>query len=60
MTSNLQDRLKRHNRGECYHTSKFIPWRLETYVGFSNVQKAIEFERYLKTGAGWAFSIKRF
>jgi hypothetical protein len=33
---------------------------VETYVAFSDEKKAAAFEKYLKTGAGWAFSLKRF
>ena len=40
-------------------TSKFRPWRLVTYVAFSNEQKAIEFKRYLKSASGRAFANKR-
>jgi predicted GIY-YIG superfamily endonuclease len=60
ITSDLPQRLTYHNQGRCAHTSKFRPWRVETYVGFSDEQKAVDFEKYLKTGAGWAFSLKRF
>ncbi len=37
-----------------------MPWVVETYIAFSDKAKAIAFEKYLKTGAGWAFSLKRF
>lgn len=60
ITSDLRQRLEYHNTGRCPHTSKFRPWKVETYVAFSDEKKAIEFEKYLKTGAGWAFSLKRF
>jgi putative endonuclease len=36
-----------------------MPWRVETYLGFSDEAKAVAFERYLKTGSGNAFSKKR-
>ena len=52
--------LSEHNAGKSTHTAKLRPWRVETYVAFSDEGKAREFERYLKTGAGWAFSLKRF
>jgi putative endonuclease len=35
------------------------PWRLVTYVAFSDEQKAESFERYLKSGSGHAFVRKR-
>lgn len=60
ITDDLRKRLEHHNHGCCEYTSKFMPWRVETYIAFTDSKRAIEFERYLKTGAGWAFSIKRF
>lgn len=59
ITSDLRKRLKDHNAGRSSHTARFAPWQLETYVAFTNKQKAIEFERYLKTGSGRAFSRRR-
>ncbi|HBP89083.1 MAG TPA: excinuclease ABC subunit C [Nitrospiraceae bacterium] len=59
ITSDLKRRLAVHNSGGSFHTSKFMPWKLVTYMGFSDVSKALEFERYLKTGSGRAFAKKR-
>lgn len=59
VTSNLDERLRAHNAGESPHTSKYQPWELVTYVGFNNDQRAIDFERYLKSGSGRAFANKR-
>ena len=59
ITSDLKQRLTEHNAGKSPHTSKFLPWRLVTYVAFSNEQKAKSFERYLKSGSGHAFANKR-
>ena len=59
-TSDLKKRLADHNCSRCAHTSKFMPWKIDTYIAFSDKGKAIEFERYLKTGSGWAFLGKRF
>lgn len=58
-TGDLKARLKDHNEGKSEYTRKDRPWRVETYVGFSSKKKAMEFEAYLKTGAGWAWSLKR-
>jgi len=58
-TADLRDRLTRHNRGEVGHTSKYAPWRVKTYVAFSDEQQAIAFERYLKSASGRAFARKR-
>jgi predicted GIY-YIG superfamily endonuclease len=59
LATDLKRRLAEHNAGKSAHTSKCIPWRLVTYVAFSNEQKAISFERYLKAGSGHAFASKR-
>lgn len=57
--SNLEERLRTHNGGGSPHTSKYTPWELVTYVCFTDDQRAIEFERYLKSGSGHAFAKKR-
>ena len=36
VTSDLQRRLSEHNAGKSPHTSKYAPWRLVTYLAFSN------------------------
>jgi len=59
-TSDLKKRMNDHNSGFSFHTSKFKPWKLITYLGFSDEQSAINFEKYLKTGSGQAFANKRF
>jgi putative endonuclease len=59
MTTDLRARLAKHNAGEVLHTSKFRPWRLNTYIGFSDETRAVEFERYLKSPSGRAFARKR-
>lgn len=60
MTSDLRKRIETHNRGGSVYTKSFKPWKLITYIGFTDESKAIEFERYLKTSSGRAFSNKRF
>jgi predicted GIY-YIG superfamily endonuclease len=59
LTSDLRNRLKGHNSGEATHTRKFMPWRLVTYLAFSDPAKAVAFERYLKSASGRAFAKKR-
>jgi len=53
-------RLEAHNRGKSKHTAKYAPWFLDTVIGFRDEQKAKEFERYLKSHSGRAFSSKHF
>jgi predicted GIY-YIG superfamily endonuclease len=59
LTDDLRARLARHNAGEVSHTSKYAPWRVKTYLAFSDEAKAVAFERYLKTASGRAFAKKR-
>ncbi|SJM33005.1 Excinuclease ABC subunit C [Mesorhizobium delmotii] len=59
VTSDLKRRIVEHNSGKSSHTSKFMPWRIVTYVAFSNWANATSFERYLKSGSGHAFANKR-
>ncbi len=60
LTSDLRQRLGEHNAGKSAHTAKSKPWRLVTYVAFSNKSKAGSFENYLKSGSGHAFARKHF
>lgn len=59
MTSDVRQRLAEHNEGKSIHTSKYKPWRLVTYIAFSDRTKAQSFERYLKSGSGHAFARRR-
>jgi putative endonuclease len=56
MTDDLRQRLREHNAGESSYTAKFRPWKLTTYVAFTDPAKAEAFERYLKSGSGPAFA----
>ncbi|MDY0150465.1 MAG: GIY-YIG nuclease family protein [Kiritimatiellia bacterium] len=60
LTHDLKERLDKHNSGGSPHTSKYRPWKIETAIAFSDPAKATAFERYLKTGSGFAFSKKHF
>jgi putative endonuclease len=59
MTTDLKQRLQEHNAGKSSYTSKSRPWRLTTYIAFTDRAKAEAFERYLKSGSGHAFTRKR-
>jgi len=59
LTDDLRNRLAAHNAGQATHTKKFKPWRLVTYLAFSDEAKAVAFERYLKSSSGRAFAKKR-
>lgn len=59
ITDNIDRRLAKHNAGEVKHSSNFKPWRIKTYIAFTDEKRATEFERYLKSGSGRAFLSKR-
>lgn len=58
-TEELRGRFKDHNQGKVPHTRRHRPWRLKTYVAFSDADQAWAFERYLKSASGRAFAKKR-
>jgi putative endonuclease len=60
MTEDLEARLRTHNAGGSPHTSKYRPWQVVAHFCFHDDQRAVEFERYLKSGSGHAFAKKRF
>ena len=59
-TENLEERLIAHNSGSSHHTKQYKPWKIVVSLSFEDKQRAIEFERYLKSGSGRAFAEKRF
>jgi len=59
-TEDLPSRLRSHNADQFPHTSKHRPWRIETAIAFYSTEKAIAFEKYLKTHSGRAFASKHF
>ena len=59
ITDDLRARLSKHNSGSVTHTSKYRPWRIKTYVGFTDEARALAFEKYLKSGSGRAFAKAR-
>ncbi len=59
-TSDLDDRINRHLKGENTYTKDRLPVTLVYYSAFNNKYKAYHFERYLKSGSGKAFARKRF
>jgi len=57
-TENLQKRLKDHNSGKNPHTAKNRPWHIKTAVAFVDRDRAVDFERNLKSSSGRAFAKK--
>ncbi len=60
LTTNLRKRIEEHNRGNSTYSKSYMPWKLETFIAFSNKSLAEKFEKYLKIGSGFAFLKKRF
>jgi predicted GIY-YIG superfamily endonuclease len=58
-TNDIHDRLNRYNRGDIQYTSSRLPLEIVHQSIFYDKYKAYEFEKYLKSGSGRAFSIKR-
>ncbi|MGI0134975.1 MAG: GIY-YIG nuclease family protein, partial [Candidatus Micrarchaeaceae archaeon] len=56
ITDDLSDRLSAHNSGSVTHTSKSRPWRIKSYIAFTDEARAFAFENYLKSGSGRAFA----
>ena len=59
-TSDLKDRLARHNASQVEYTKTRLPVKLSFYAAFPDKYKAFEFEKYLKSGSGRAFTNKHF
>ena len=59
MTVHLGRRLIEHNLGKEVHTSKYVPWVIESYIAVKDRKTAFELERYLKSASGKAFLNKR-
>ena len=55
-TSNWRARLEAHNDGRCSHTAKHRPWDVDVIIQFTDERRALNFERYLKSGSGCAFA----
>jgi predicted GIY-YIG superfamily endonuclease len=60
LTSHVSERVRAHNAGQSIHTSKYRPWKLIAYCALRDGQRAIKFEKYLKSGSGRAFAKKHF
>ena len=59
-TSDIRARLADHNAGRCPHTARYRPWQLHVTIELPDEQRAIDFERYLKSGSGRALAKRHF
>jgi len=55
-TEDINRRLDEHNSGKHPNTARYKPWKMNTYLVFDDKKKAIDFEKYLKSGSGRAFA----
>ena len=60
VTSNVPARLAAHNAGLSRHTAHHRPWQIDVVVEFDDEQRALRFEKYLKSGSGCAFAKRHF
>jgi putative endonuclease len=56
LTSDLAARVAAHNAGHCPHTAGGGQWEVDVVVEFTDEERAVAFERYLKSGSGVAFA----
>jgi len=54
-TEDIKRRFNEHNSGLERTTKRFLPCKLICYFAFNLKYKALAFEKYLKTGSGFAF-----
>ena len=59
LTSDVHRRLAAHNAGNNRSTARHKPWEVIVTVEFQLERSAVRFERYLKSGSGWAFVKRR-
>jgi len=57
-TVNLKERFIRHKKGYVPSTKHYRPMKLIWCCSFPDRYRAYEFERYLKSGSGRAFSTR--
>ena len=60
LTDNVERRISVHNSGGSKYTAALRPWKLVAFTEFVSAESATEFEQYLQTGSGRAFSKKHF
>jgi len=58
-TADLKRRIREHNSGNAKYSSSKKPFSLLWYCAFLDKRKAYEFEKYLKSSSGYAFTKKR-
>jgi len=59
VTQNLEQRIKEHNWHLAKYSKSKAPFERVWYCCFGDKKKALDFEKYLKQGSGFAFARKR-
>ena len=59
-THDLKTRIASHNAGQNTSTAAHRPWDIAGYFAFPTEQKALAFEKYLKSGSGKTFAKRHF
>ncbi len=59
-TEDMNRRLEEHNQLTSDYTKKYAPWEIFSYTTFESKNKALAYEKYLKSGSGKAFLKKHF
>ena len=57
-SSDLKQRIKQHLQKDVISTKNLQPCKLIFYSAFSSQEKALSFEKYLKSSSGFAFRKK--
>jgi putative endonuclease len=60
LTSDIAAQLASHNAGESPQTMRQRPWQVVVLVQFVDDQRAVEFEKFLKSRSGRAFAKRHF
>ena len=60
LTSDVENRLEWHNAGPSGQTVLHRPWSVVVALEFAGEKTAVQFEQYLKSGSGRAFSKRHF
>ena len=58
VTADLKRRFLEHNNGSARYSNTKRPYKMIWYSAFSAKSKAYEFEKYLKSSSGYAFTKK--
>jgi len=57
-TANLTKRFQEHNSGGARYSNTKRPFKIVWYAAFVSKSRALEFEKYLKSSSGHAFTKK--